>query len=469
MTGARRLYLETLGCSKNLVDSEALLNLLPAGRFTAVDDPAAADVIVLNTCGFIEAAREENVERLLALAAVKRETGARLAVTGCLSQRYARTLAEEVPEIDLLAGVCQQAELARALAVLGDAGGAPRSLVPDAPRIAFDGCLGRPLLTPPHLAYVKVSEGCSRACAFCAIPAIRGSYRSRPPGDIEAEVRELASRGVGEINLISQDTAAYGRDIGGDLPGLVRRLARAGGPRWLRLFYLHPALVDLPGLLDIFDQPRVAPYLDMPIQHASDAVLARMRRGHDRARLAALLGGLRRERPDLCLRTTVLVGHPGETEDDFARLLDFLAEHPFDKLGAFAFSVEEGTPAADMPDPVPAEVAAERLERLQVQQMDISAERHEALVGRILGCFVEALAGAGDGLPPGRGADPLATSPFPGARAALRSERDAYEVDGHLFLDDAGELILGQYVEAEVLAADVYDLRGRLARTPDRH
>ncbi|MBN2171526.1 MAG: 30S ribosomal protein S12 methylthiotransferase RimO [Candidatus Krumholzibacteriota bacterium] len=469
MTGTRRLYLETLGCSKNLVDSEALLNLLPDGRFVPVADPLSADLIVLNTCGFIEAAREENVERLLALVAVKRETGARLAVIGCLSQRYARTLAEEVPEIDLLAGVCQQAELAGALTELGAAAGAPRSLVPASPRISFAGCLGRPLLTPPHLAYVKVSEGCSRACAFCAIPAIRGPYRSRTPADIEAEVRELAERGVGEINLISQDTAAYGRDSGEDLPGLVRRLARVAGPHWLRLFYLHPALVDLPGLLDIFAQPRVAPYLDLPIQHASDPVLARMRRGHDRARLAALLGGLRRERPDLCLRTTVMVGHPGETAVDFAALLDFLAEHPFDKLGAFVFSAEEGTPAAAMPDAVPAELAAERLERLQLQQMEISAERHAALVGRVLGCFVEALAGVGDGLPPGRGVDPLADGPFPNARAALRTERDAYEVDGHLFLDDAGELSLGQYVEAEVLAADVYDLRGRLANTPDRH
>lgn len=467
MTAPRRLYLETLGCSKNLVDSEALLNLLPAGRFALVADPAAADVLVLNTCGFVEAAREENVERLLALAAVKRETGARLAVAGCLSQRYARDLAAEMPEIDLLAGVCQQAELARALADLAAGAGATRSLVPAAPRVDFAGCRGRPLLTPPHLAYVKVSEGCSRGCAFCAIPAIRGAQRSRPPADIEAEVRELAARGVGEINLISQDTAAYGRDIGEDLPGLVRRLAAVDGPRWLRLFYLHPALVTLPGLLDIFARPRVAPYLDLPIQHASDAILARMRRGHDRARLAALLSGLRRERPDLCLRTTVLVGHPGETEADFAALLDFLDEHPFDKLGAFAFSAEAGTPAAAMPDAVPPDVAAERLDRLLSQQMAISAERHAAQVGRVLGGFVEALAG-GDP-PPAPAPDPLADAPFPGVRAAVRTERDAYEVDGHLFLDEAGELSPGQYVEAEVLAADVFDLRGRLARVPDRH
>ena len=458
----RRVYLESLGCSKTLVESEAALGFLLGDGWTVAEDPESAELLLLNTCSFIEAAREQSVERILELARLKEESGARLAVVGCLPQRYASELRSEIPEIDLLAGVGQQAELTSAIEDLFAEKGADSALTPAAPKVSFAGFEERPLLTPPHLAYVKIGEGCSRKCSFCAIPGIRGRFESRTPESIETEVRALVERGVGEINLISQDTAFYGRDRGGaELLSLVRRLSVVDELRWIRVFYLHPTLVELPELLELYSLPRVVPYLDMPIQHASDGMLSLMRRGHDRARLASLFGALRRERSDLCLRTTVLVGHPGETEEDFDRLQEFLAEHPFDHLGVFGYSEEEGTAAPGLGEAVPPEIVAERVEAIQVAQMGHSEDRGRQWLGRRLTGVVEALADLGDGLPPGRSLDPLESAPFPEARAALRTARDAYEVDGHLFLDDDAGLSLGDWIEVEVTGSDVYDLRGR--------
>ncbi len=462
MAGPRRVYLESLGCSKTLVDSEAALGFLLGKGFAHEADAAAAELLLLNTCSFIEAAREQSIERILELARLKGETGAKLAVIGCLPQRYAEELRAEIPEIDLLAGVGQQDRLADALAALFGQREPAGELTPAAPRISFAGFAERPLLTPSHLAYVKIGEGCSRHCSFCAIPGIRGRFQSRPPDAIVAEVAALAARGVREINLISQDTGFYGRDQGG--PGLlplVEQLSRLEALTWIRVFYLHPTLVELPDLLALFALPRVVPYLDMPIQHASERMLTLMRRGHAQARLHELLGGLRRERPDLTLRSTVLVGHPSETDADLAQLLDFLAEQPFDHLGVFGYSREEGTAAPALGPAVPAEQIAERVEAVQLAQMVHSEERARRWVGQRLPAVVEALAERGDGLPPERSLDPLASAPFAGARAALRTPREAYEVDGHLFLEDDAELELGQWIEVEVLDSDVYDLLGR--------
>ncbi len=458
----RRVYLESLGCSKTLVESEAALGFLLGEGWTLSDDPESAELLLLNTCSFIEAAREQSVERILELARLKGESGARLAVVGCLPQRYADELRSEIPEIDLLAGVGQQAELTSAIEDLFAEKPPSPSLTPVSPRISFAGLEERPLLTPPHLAYVKIGEGCSRKCSFCAIPGIRGRFESRTPESVEAEVRALVERGVGEINLISQDTAFYGRDRGGaELLSLARRLTAMDGLRWLRVFYLHPTLVELPELLELYSLPRVVPYLDMPIQHAADNMLSLMRRGHDRARLESLFGALRRERPDLCLRTTVLVGHPGEGDDEIDRLQEFLAEHPFDHLGVFGFSPEEGTAALEAGEAVPREVVQERVEAIHVAQMGHSEDRGRQWIGRRLTGVVEALADQGDGLPPDRSLDPLASAPFPEARAAVRTARDAYEVDGHLFLDDDAGLSLGQWIEVEVTGSDVYDLEGK--------
>lgn len=467
---ARRVYLESLGCAKTLVDSEAALGLLLGRGFRHETDPGAAELLLLNTCSFIESAREQSVERILELVRLKGETGARLAVIGCLPQRYADELRDEIPEIDLLAGVGQQAELAASLAALfagDDAAAVAQALTPAAPAISFAGFLERPLLTPPHLAYLKIGEGCSRKCSFCAIPGIRGQFRSRPPEDLEAEARALAARGVRELNIISQDTAYYGLDAGPKgaretLLPLMRRLSAVDGLEWIRVFYLHPTLVDLPDLLELFALPKVLPYLDMPIQHASASMLKLMRRGHGPERLTELFGGLRAERPDMTFRSTVLVGHPGETEDDLATLLDFLGEHGFDHLGVFGYSREEGTASPSLGPAVPAESVAERVEAVQLAQMACSEERAASWVGRRVRAVVEATATLGEGLPPERCLDPLASAPFPSARAALRGPREAYEVDGHLFLDDDAGLAPGDWVEVEVIESDVYDLRGRL-------
>ncbi len=462
----RSVFLESLGCSKTLVDSEATLGLLLGSGFRMESDAHAAELLLVNTCSFIESAREQSIERILTMAKVKEETGARLVVIGCLPQRYADDLRDGIPEIDLLAGVGQQVDLVPAINALfvGEAErGGPSSLTPAAPRISFAGFQSRPLLTPSHLAYLKIGEGCSRACSFCAIPDIRGRFRSRPEGELEMEARSLVEKGVRELNVISQDTGHYGRDLGGPaLHSLIARLSRIDGLEWIRLFYLHPALTDLGSLLELFAQPRVVPYLDMPIQHGSDAMLKLMNRNHDRRKLETIFTGLRRERPDLCLRTTVLVGHPGETEEDVAELLDFMESHPFDKLGVFGYSEEEGTASPNIGELVDAELINERVERVQVAQMAHSEALNQAQIGKRMGAFVEALAGEGDGLLPSLSMDPLPSAPFEGARAALRGSRDAYEVDGHLFLLDEGDLKLGEWVQAEVIEADVYDLLGRL-------
>jgi ribosomal protein S12 methylthiotransferase len=461
----RTVYLESLGCSKNLVDSEATLGFLLQDGFRSIDDPFQAELLVLNTCGFIEDAKRQSVERILELAELKKSTGAKLVVFGCLSQRYADELSKEIPEVDLLAGVGQQERLTEAIRNLYQEDDSSLiSLHPDAPRISFAGFLDRPLMTPPHLAYVKLGEGCSHKCAFCAIPSIRGKFKSREPGDILREVETLSARGVREINLISQDSAYYGKDAGAQdaLYDLLKRLSTVSDLRWIRLFYFHPALVNPDMLLRMFDLPRVLPYLDMPIQHASDKMLKIMRRGHKRDYMAKLLTDMRRARPDLSLRSTVLVGHPGETEEDLGELLDFIEEHPFDKLGVFGYSLEENTEGAELPDAVEAEEITERVDRVQLAQMPISEERAAGLVGQRFTGVVEELAEQGEGLPEERRLRTLESSPFEAARAAIRTWRDAYEVDGYLYLDDDSDLELGDWVDVEVTDSDVYDLKGKI-------
>ena len=464
MTFPRKVYLESLGCSKNLVDSEAALGFLLKEGFQSVDAPEGADLLVLNTCGFIEDAKRQSVERILELAELKKRSGAKLMVFGCLSQRYADELGREIPEVDLLAGVGQQERLAEAVKTLFSERGESGELTPAKPRISFAGYLSRPLLTPPHLAYLKLGEGCSHACAFCAIPAIRGKFLSRDSSDIVGEAEAMIARGVGEINLISQDSAFYGRDRGekDGLQALLARLSELDGLRWIRLFYFHPALVGTDQLLRIFELPKIVPYLDMPVQHASNRMLKIMRRGHDRDYLSRMLSELRRARPDLSLRSTVLVGHPGEGEEDLEELIDFMEEHPFDKLGVFGYSAEEGTEAEDLPNTPESEEIADRVDRVRLAQMPISEERARGLIGTRLTGVVEELAGRGEGLPEARRLHPLESSPFDGVRVALRTERDAYEVDGYLYLDDDRGLELGDWLEVEVEDSDVYDLKGKV-------
>lgn len=406
----RRVWCTTLGCDKNLVDSEALLGRFAARGLAATDDPARADVWVLNTCGFIAATRADSLEKLRELVAAKGRR--RLVVTGCLAQMEGARLLESHPGIDVVAGVGNfdavvaavldegvpdgsagpaerdEAAAARGVAARGVAARgraaagrrrarAARTVVGDPGAASYEGLAGRPLLTPPHVAFVKLSEGCDGACSFCRIPLIRGPQRSRDPDEIVAEAAELAARGVTELQLVAQDASSYGRDRGTRLGPLLERLDRIDGLRWIRLLYLYPGVLTLAETRRLLELERVVPYLDLPVQHAAPDVLRAMRRPADSEGLARYLLALRRDRPELVLRTTLLLGFPGETEDDVERLADFLARVEFDHLGAYRYSPEADTPAAALPGRVPDEEVADREARLLDLQAEIALRRQE--------------------------------------------------------------------------------------------
>lgn len=433
-----RFYITTLGCPKNVVDSEMMATLLRRAGHTAVDRARRADVIIVNTCGFIEAARAESYGELRALAAKKRR-GQRLVAAGCLAQRYGDIVRRQVPEVDAVLGTQAWPEVVTLIGRLAEEqapppvlAGRPGAVVTSVSRGASPGIPVGPS------AYIKIADGCDAACAFCAIPLIKGPQRSKPEADILREARELAAQGVREVVLIAQDTTAYGRDLGrrDALPGLLRAILDAApGVTWLRVLYAYPQNVT-PALIDVLaGEERICRYLDVPLQHAHPDVLRRMRRPHDIDRVYDLIARLRRAMPDVALRSTFIVGFPGETEAEFEALLDFIQTVALDKVGVFAFSAEDGTPAAHMPDQVPAEVIAERYERAMAAQQVVSLARNRAQVGRELQILVE---GAGDGLIVGR------------------SYREAPEIDGLVLIP--GEATMGELIRARVVAAEAYDL-----------
>ena len=440
------VHLVSLGCPKNQVDGELMLGLLARDGVAPVDQPEAADCVVVNTCAFIDRAKQESIDTILELTAWKaRVPGRRLVVTGCLPQRYGAELLAELPEVDALVGT---GELPRIVDVVRrldarDAwvAGAPPGYVyrADAPRVRLDRV---------PFAYVKVAEGCNMGCTFCAIPLMRGRHRSRALDDVVAEVEALARDGVQEVVLVSQDTLAWGKDLPGgsgrpDFGDLLLALSGTAVP-WLRYLYLHPAYIT-DGLVRKLGQARALPYVDMPIQHADDAVLRAMRRGVTRRRMAEIVVALRETIPGATLRTTVLVGFPGETEAAFETLLAFLDEARFDRVGSFIYSAEEGTPAAALPDPVPVEVAEERARLVQESQDRLAWERQTAMVGSVHEVLVD-----------GPSQDPAFT--WEGRTAA-----QAPEIDGVVYLRDR-DLRPGRRVPVKIVEADGYDLVGTLAR-----
>ncbi|MBN1418920.1 MAG: 30S ribosomal protein S12 methylthiotransferase RimO [Planctomycetes bacterium] len=401
-----------LGCAKNLVDSEVLLGSLGRAGFAVTSDAADADVIVVNTCGFIAEAKEESVEAILQAAGAKRE-GARLVVAGCLAQRYGAELAREIPEIDAIVGLDAYEGFGERLLRLieGEGGGAPPPAGPACAPIRAD--TGRLRLTPPSYAYLRISEGCEHRCTFCAIPAIRGRLRSKPIDLVIEEARELVSSGARELVLIGQDTGGYGIDIAGRplLADLLPRLASDAGAKWIRVLYLHPSRID-PRLIDAFAETEgVVPYLDIPIQHIDDRVLRRMGRRTPAARIREILASLRARIPGIVLRTTVLVGFPGEDAGAFARLCRFVEEARFERLGAFAFSREEGTPAARMAAVPARRTALARREKILAIQAPIQAAYARSRIGREVEVLIE-------------GPDPAARG-----RYLARSAAEAPEVD----------------------------------------
>ncbi|HIU34619.1 MAG TPA: 30S ribosomal protein S12 methylthiotransferase RimO [Candidatus Pullichristensenella excrementigallinarum] len=426
----------SLGCAKNRVDSEVLIGMLCDLGYEMVNDPRQAEVVFVNTCGFIEPAKEESIEAIFEMAEYKK-TGnlKKLFVTGCLAQRYARELSEEMPEVDGFMGV---ADYSRLPEMLRDAQEGQRPIyMRDGDRFFK---ANRVLTTPGYTAYVKISDGCDNRCSYCAIPLIRGKYRSRPFADIVEECKALARRGVTEITLIAQDTSRYGNDFEQKrslLPELLKTVAEIEGVHWVRVLYCYPDTSDDRLLDTIANTPKVAPYLDLPLQHIDDEMLLSMnRRGNSdwiKSRIRAC-----RDR-GITLRTTMIVGFPGETEEKFQKLMDFLKEARFDRLGAFAYSPEEGTVGAAMPGQIEEEIKNRRLDQLMSLQQAISLEQNQKRVGEICEVLVE---GEQEG------------------KYVGRSIREAPESDGSIFFSSSKPLVPGQYVMVQLTGADAYDLFG---------
>lgn len=438
---ATRVYMHTLGCPKNRVDSEVMLGTLAEAGYRLEPDPAKAEIIVVNTCGFIESAKVESVDAIVELADHKRSGRARkLVVAGCLVQRHAGELARALPEVDHFVGTGAYAEIAR---IVSDAQ-AKRLVVPD-PDFVHSAKTPRVNSLPSHTAYLKISEGCDNACAFCIIPKLRGPQRSRPVEDVVAEAEALAGQGTVELSLVAQDLTAYGYDLPGRprLHDLLRALVRVDGIRWIRLHYAYPR--DVPDALVevVASEPKIVKYLDMPLQHSSDRLLRAMKRGRDSVFLRRLLARLRERIPGLALRTSLIVGLPGETERDFEGLLRFVEEQRFERLGVFEYSPEEGTPAAEMARQVPEPVKRERRARIMEAQQAISRAHQRALVGRRLEVLVEGASEETEHLLAGRHA------------------QQAPEIDGLTYVND-GVAYPGEIVTVEVTDASDYDLVGRV-------
>ena len=445
-----RYYLVSLGCPKNVVDGEGMGALLDDAGHQLVFDPTEADVLLINTCGFIESARAESIQVLGELAEIKR-ADQRLLAVGCFAQRDGVELARQVPGIDGILGTRRWAEILSLVEQLDRQRhrGPPVTMVGDAPAAAR-GPVHR-VAVQGSSAYLKIADGCSAACAFCAIPLIKGPLHSRPADDILTDARYLAERGAREIILIAQDTTAYGRDRGerDALPGLLDALCKAAPDvPWFRMMYAYPQHI-IPRLIETMARQRqVCRYLDLPLQHAHPDTLRRMCRPDDVDRVRRLLVDLRRAMPDIALRTSFIVGYPGETEAEFRALEAFVDEAQFDKVGVFTFSPEEGTPAHDLTDQVPEAVKEERYGRLMAQQQAISLARNQAQVGRTLDVLIE---GQGEAEYEGEQGE---TTPI----SVGRTYRDAPEIDGLVLIEDTVEP--GQIIRVEITDAMAYDLVG---------
>ena len=423
----------SLGCAKNQVDTERMLGLLTESGHTITNNPAEADVLIVNTCGFIESAKQESINAILEMAQYKQGGKcSRLVVTGCLSERYRDELKDAMPEIDLLLGVREYESLPR---LLGGRQDAPHC----GPATA------RVLTTPRYRAYLRIADGCNNRCTYCAIPLIRGNLVSEPMEELVQEAERLAAGGVTELTLIAQDTSGYGIDRYGKpmLLDLLSRLEDIESLHWIRVLYTYPDTVT-PELIDRFRAGgKVLPYLDMPLQHTEDGMLRRMHRRGDQAHIKSVLDYIAKNTPEFMLRTTLMVGFPGETDTDFANMLCFMQKHPFDRVGAFSFSPEEGTAAANLSDQVPEEVKQERLAKLMETQQAISRARNERRIGQTVEVLIEG---------------------FDGSRAFGRSYAEAPDVDGKIYLEGTGALPIGSYVFARLTRAEEYDMIGELAK-----
>lgn len=433
----------SLGCDKNLVDSEVMLGLLAKEGYQMVDDEQEADVIVINTCCFIHDAKEESIQTILEMAQYKEEGRLKaLIVTGCLAQRYQQEILDEIPEVDAVLGTTAYTEIARAIEEALEGKG----------KVTTEDLNALPLTDPHrivttggHYAYLKIAEGCGKHCTYCIIPKLRGDYRSVPMERLIAEAKDLAEQGVRELILVAQETTLYGKDLYGEksLYRLLKELCRIDGIRWIRILYCYPEEIDDPLIQVIKEEKKICHYLDLPIQHASDEVLKRMGRRTSKEQLKAVIGKLREEIPDICLRTTLITGFPGETKEQHEELMEFVDEMEFDRLGVFTYSPEEDTPAAEMPDQIPEEIKEERQAELMELQQDIAFDAAENMIGKEVLVMIE-----------GKVADENA---YVG-----RTYKDAPGVDGLIFINTEEELMSGDFAKVKVTGALEYDLIGEL-------
>jgi ribosomal protein S12 methylthiotransferase len=441
----------SLGCPKNLVDSEVMMGRLKQEGYELTSDAAEADTLVVNTCGFIDAAKKESVEAILEAARLKSEGKCqRLVVAGCLVERYRDELRAEMPEIDAFIGTSQLGDITLA----ADPRVNTRSLpvLPLGNQTAtylYDESTPRVLATPGHFAYVKIAEGCDRPCAFCFIPQMRGHFRSRRFGSVVAEAQQLVGQGVKELILVAQDSSRYGEDLGeaDALAHLMRELCQLEGVEWVRVMYTYPTHISDAFLDVLAEEPKAVKYLDMPLQHASQNVLKLMKRGGNRASLERLIARVRARVPGIAVRTTFITGFPGETEEDFAELLTFIKNVEFDRVGVFTYSDEEGTPAFDLQGKVDGRTARERRAKLMRAQSRISLRKNRARVGEVVRVLFEGASEETDLLWQGR------------------METQAPEIDGCVLINDAPEGFApepGQFVNVELTEAQQYDLVGRI-------
>lgn len=432
---ATTIGLISLGCSKNRVDSEQALGYLAAHGYQIVDDPARAEVIIVNTCGFIQSAKEEAIATLFEMAEYKQTGVCRLLVaTGCFAQRYPEAIREEMPEVDAILGVNEYEKIDEAIRA---AFAGQRPVYTDDDGTFFE--YGRVLTTPKYSAYIRIGEGCDNCCSYCAIPLIRGGYRSRPKEDILAEVRRLAGEGVREFTLIAQDTTRYGTDEGGEsrLPELIEEVAAIPGVAWLRTLYCYPERVDDRLLDTIARLPNVCKYLDLPMQHISQHILTDMNRSDTSEHIREVCKKFKER--GMMLRTTLMVGFPGETQEDFDELMDFVREAKFDRMGAFTFCPEEGTLAAQMPDQIDESVKQARYDALMTLQHGISLAQNRARVGTTCRVLVEKKRGK---------------------RYVGRSEFEAPEIDGSIYFGSETPCEIGEFVDVKITGARAYDLMG---------
>ena len=434
----------SLGCPKNQLDTEVMLHEVLQAGYEITPEETEADIVIINTCAFIESAKQEAIDNILDVAWLKKHNNLQaIIVTGCLAERYREEIFKELPEVDALLGVGSIHNIVEAIKAVETKAGRKKKYASfeDKEQVRLGG--DRVLTTPEYTAYLKIAEGCDNRCAYCAIPAIRGKFRSRPMEDLVAEAKQLEELGVRELNIVAQDITRYGLDLYGEyrLAELLHRITEATAIPWIRLLYCYPDKITDELVAEMRDNPRIVKYIDMPMQHISDHMLTAMNRHGDSALIRSVVEKLRREIPEIVIRTTFITGFPGETEEDFEELCTFVREMEFDHVGVFPYSREEDTPAYDFPDQIDSQVAQDRADMIMADQMEINARKNEAKVGMIIKVLCEDY-------------DAVSEIHFG------RSEADAPEIDGKVYFRAPGRIAPGSFMYVKIREVSEYDLIG---------